>query len=443
MHDHQAPTIENLDIANHIPHDPTPKDQAVYVPSVTPGFAMDIFKCQWDRSLPNGIIPAMLNFLDPANRDFFHISHVMSSAGQALEQKRDCIIRDRDRASTVMIADSGGYQVASNRLTIHDDNDRLKILRWQEKHADIAITLDVPTGPVGDPDYKYKSFENCLDDTLINLKHFATWRDNHKVIFLNVLQGNNPDQADAWYEFVKWAPCEGWAIAGPMRHNIYHLLRRILVMYREGQIQEKKWLHVLGTAELETAVLLTALQRSIKRHKIADNLRISFDTSSAFRMLGKSLCFTLPNFEGGKMVMPSRRVPDGFAYVGSTARWPWPSAVGDRMTMGDICGDTNPLKSSRRDKLSSHLVAHHNLDVLCRSVNIANRVYDADRVGGQFSINFDVGKAIDKIDEVLAAKDEHVLRRYRPDFEMLRRGKFVDGGDIERSFEDCWLPDNG
>ena len=132
---------------NILKDDITPNDQAIYVPSVSPNYATSVYAQNWKRALPKGINSDDLNFLDQSN-DLFKISHVMSSAGQALNQKHDCIITKRDRNKTVMIGDSGGYQIAQNKLVIKDDSDRLKILNWLETHANIAMTLDVPTGPL-------------------------------------------------------------------------------------------------------------------------------------------------------------------------------------------------------------------------------------------------------------------------------------------------------
>ena len=87
---------------NDIADDPTPKDQAIYVPSVSPNYAIDIYEQKWTRALPKGVTGDDLNFLDPANK-LFRISHAMSSAGQALKQTRDCIITKRDKKNTVII----------------------------------------------------------------------------------------------------------------------------------------------------------------------------------------------------------------------------------------------------------------------------------------------------------------------------------------------------
>jgi hypothetical protein len=435
-----APTISHTNpifpaVENNIPNDPTPTDEAVWVPSVSPGYAVDVYNNNFKRNLPTGVTADMLNFLSPTNRGFFHISHVMSSAGQALNQTKPCIITQRDRLSTLAILDSGGYQVSSGRLNIRDNNDRLKILRWQEKHADVAMTLDVPTGRIGHPDYRYKTFKECLDDTMVNLKHFATWRNNRDVIFLNVLQGNNRAQCDEWYNTVKWAPCEGWAFAGPRRLNMYEFLRRILIMEREGEIQDKKWIHVLGTAELETAVLLTAIQRSIKRNRIAENLRISLDTSTPWRILARKSILTLPKFENKQMTMPLLGIPDGEQFVNSTVRWPWPSPLGDRMVMGDISITLNKNASSYLDVASYHLLAHHNLSVMCNAISLANRVFNADRISPIDKVGYEVSQAIEKVEEVLSSRDEFMLQKHKAYFESLRHGKSDDSGDEHREFE--------
>ena len=87
---------------NHILGDPTPLDQAVYIPSVTPGYALAAYEQSWTRDFPSGVKASDMNFLDLEN-PLFRISHVMSSAGLAYKQKRPCIITERDRSSTVSI----------------------------------------------------------------------------------------------------------------------------------------------------------------------------------------------------------------------------------------------------------------------------------------------------------------------------------------------------
>ena len=333
---HKGEAMSYPKVPNHIVNDPTPKDQAIYIPSISPGFAMAVHEEQW-RSLPNGVVPKDLNFLNPDNK-LLRLSHAMTSAGQALNQTKPCIVNTRDRSATLIVADSGGFQIASGRLFISGDSDRLRILRWLENNAEVAMTLDVPTGPVAkNPHlYRYKTVQDCLTDTLENLKFFDANRKNPHTRFLNVVQGNTPTEADAWYDAVKVFEFEGWALAGFLRHDFYEVCRRILIMAHEGQLDDKSWIHILGTCELDTAVLLTALQRSINRH-INPNLRISYDTSSPFRMLAYNSVYTLPQFTTKTMTMGAKFAPDDTCFIGSQVRWPWPSPIGDRMVMGDFC----------------------------------------------------------------------------------------------------------
>ena len=421
---------------NILKDDITPNDQAIYVPSVSPNYATSVYAQNWKRALPKGINSDDLNFLDQSN-DLFKISHVMSSAGQALNQKHDCIITKRDRNKTVMIGDSGGYQIAQNKLVIKDDSDRLKILNWLETHANIAMTLDVPTGPLLKGDYRYSTFEECLKVTLYNLKLFHDKRSLDKVWFLNVLQGNDQAQSDAWYDAVKAVPFEGWAFGGILRHNFYLLCRRILIMYREGQIQDKKWIHVLGTNELQTAVLLTALQRSINKH-INSKLRISYDTSSPFRNLGWGNVYGLPNFNQKSMVMPTHKVLSSPKFFDCGVRWPWKSPLGNHMTMGDVCVAEALNRKSYLDVQSNIYLAHHNLAALCFAVAEANRAFDAANFSRSYSIAKLAGEAVEAIDEIMRTKDDDVLNRHRPLFEKLRHGKTsVKADDEERDLSDC------
>ena len=42
-------------VPNHILDDPTPKDQAIYIPSVSPGYSRAAFEGKWKRELPKGV----------------------------------------------------------------------------------------------------------------------------------------------------------------------------------------------------------------------------------------------------------------------------------------------------------------------------------------------------------------------------------------------------
>ena len=421
-------------VENDLIDDPTPKDQAIYIPSVSASFAMAVHGKRWKRDLPKGVGDGDLNFLDPQNK-LMRLSHVMSSAGQALDQARDCIITTRDRRRTLVLGDSGGYQIATKNLIINGDADRMKILRWLEANADVAMTLDVPTAPVGKKeDYLFSSSKACLTATLEHLDFFRANRKSPKVRFLNVLHGNTMRESDAWYDAVKGYEFEGWAFAGLLRHNFYHVLRRVLIMADEGQLQNKTWIHILGTCQLDTAICLTALQRAI--HKINPNLRISYDTSSPFRNLAFNNTYSTPRFDRSAMVMPTERIPDGVEFVRSQIRWPWPSALGDRMVMGDICVKNEPFAASQRDTLSSLYIAHHNLDALCSAITLANRVFDSESIGHKHTIALNVGAAVEAIEKIMSSGSMAMLSRYRSTLEKIRHDRIGQTDDEDREVFD-------
>jgi hypothetical protein len=389
-----------------------------------------LIRISWSDALPAGINPGDLNFLDPKN-PLFRISHVMSSAGQAVDQKRPCIITERDRTQTMLICDSGGYQIASGNLKIRDDSDRLKILRWLERHADWAMTLDVPTGPVDSPGYAYSSFRHCLDTTLDHLKFFQANRQPGATKFLNVLQGNTTQQTDIWYDAVKHFEFEGWAFAGVLRHNFFNLCRRIIKMAHENKIQDKNWIHVLGTNELETAVGLSALQRAINLH-INKKLRISFDTSSPFRIMRWEQVYQMIRFDRKTMTLPTVRLPNDKRFVGSKIRFPWPSPIGDHLTMGDVYVRPGVNQKTYRDLQGDHYIVNHNLSALCYAVATANRIFDSEQLIKCHSISEDMGEAVNAIEQVIKSGSLQELENMRSVFNRVRRVEQISDADQDR-----------
>lgn len=419
-------------VDNDLDGDPTPKSEAVWIMSVTPNFAIDVQSQNWKRPPP--VPPGDLNFLDPHNK-LLRISHVMSSAGQALNQTKPCIITCRDRRATRLYCDSGGFQIASGRLRVNGDADRLAILRWQEMHGDVGLTLDIPTGPVNsNPHYRWKSSADCLRDTLDHLAFYRKNRKSTHLKLLNVLQGNTPEEADTWYNAVKTHEFDGWAFAGPMRQNIPYLLRRIIVMANEKQLEGKNYVHVLGTANLETAVMLTAIQRGLHPH--FPNLRISFDTSSPFRQVGWRQAFTLPQLTAKQMTMPTVQAPDDPRFIGTDIPWPWPSPLGDKMKMGDFCVRRPPTTGTASciDTQSYHYLAHHNLSMQCWAIGLVNRVFDAQALT-EPTIGLSVHAAVVAIGQVLKHFDLATIKSHQPIFAALSHTGANDTGDEERSFD--------
>lgn len=78
------------------------------------------------------------------------------------------------------------------------------------------------------------------------------------------------------------------------------------------------WLHVLGTSRIQWAIMLTAVQKCLKKSN--PNLKISFDSSSPFQKSGliEEACY-LPDLQDDidSWKVRSVKSPQGYTYVGS------------------------------------------------------------------------------------------------------------------------------
>jgi hypothetical protein len=424
-------------IENDIDGDPTPKDQAIYVPSVSAGYARDAIGRAGLRAMPDHLPKNLLNFLDQTN-EVFRISHAMASAGQFLDRNTPSMITTRNRKRTRIIGDSGGYQLATGKLKIEHDGDRLGILRWLEYNADIAMTLDWPPGGIGKPGFPFTSTEQCLEATIENLEFFYKHRrPDRGTIFLNVIQGTTPQESVDWYKAVKMFPFEGWAVAGALRNDIYHLCRLIITMHEDGELAGKRWFHVLGTSEPGTAVLLTALQRAVKRH-LGHNIRFSFDTSTPFRLLVANQALGLPVFSKDKLGIEQVDAPCGARFIGKQLGWPFSNLVDDSITLADMHVSRPPPNTTQRDTLGNHLLALQNLRALCFAILSANRRFDVELITGKHTVGVKEGRAVAAINAIMQAPNPRkALHQYASLFDNdLRKSYDVTTADADRDFAD-------
>jgi hypothetical protein len=422
-------------IENDIDGDPTPKDQAIYVPSVSVGYARDAIGRATLRPIPGHLPPNLLDFLDQTN-PMFRISHAMASAGQFLGHNGPSMITKRDRSKTRIIGDSGGYQVATGKLHVRDNGDRERILRWLEDNADIAMTLDVPPGGIGKAGFPHHSTEECLYATITHLDYFYEKRNRDRgTIFLNVIQGTTPQESVDWYNAVKIFPFEGWAVAGVLRNDIYHLCRLIIMMHRDGQLDGKRWFHVLGTNELGIAVMLTALQRAVKQH-LGHDIRFSFDTSTPFRLLASNQTLGFPQFTRDGMKVEQVAAPCGFEFIGKAVGWPFASTIGLQLTMADMIVPCPSGNATKRDTLGNHLLALHNLQALCWAVFSANRRFDVELITGKHTVGVKEGRAAAAIGMIMRAPDPmKALQHYESWFhDDLRKSYECTTADEDRDF---------
>jgi len=162
------------------------------------------------------------------------------------------------------------------------------------------------------------------------------------------------------------------------------LLKRLIVMRDEKQLDGKDWIHILGTSQLDWACFLTQIQRQIKKH-INPNVTVSFDSASAFLSVANGLTYTQNVFTPKRFSYIMDKAPDDKKLKGSNIPFPFQSAIGDRLTMGDICryGDGDLNKNNKEgktawDSFSYCLLMAHSVYNHIKAVQVANDFNDME-----------------------------------------------------------------
>ena len=76
---------------------------------------------------------------------------------------------------------------------------------------------------------------------------------------------------------------DGWSMGGQNMCDVHLVLKRLVALRYDNLLQEGRhdWMHFLGTSKLEWAVLLTVIQRAVRKY-VNPNFTISFDCASPF-----------------------------------------------------------------------------------------------------------------------------------------------------------------
>lgn len=254
------------------------------------------------------------------------------------------MVRDRD-PNTIMLGDSGGFQIAKglwegdwrdpNSVEVQQtlatlsalgpqtkknkkgkdvavdlvkehhaklaaaQKKRETVLKWLDGVATYGMTLDIPTwvvkNPIASKAVNITTHAEAVAATKYNNEYFIKHRkgvEQGGAKFLNVLQGATHADADDWYETMK-DYCDpikypgrhfnGWGMGGQNMADIHLVLKRLVALRHDNLLQTgiHDWMHFLGISKLEWAVLLTAIQRSVRKY-INPQFTISFDCASPF-----------------------------------------------------------------------------------------------------------------------------------------------------------------
>jgi hypothetical protein len=394
---------------------PLQKDYAVYLPAISSFYSTYVAKQRLEKFIPDDRVPQGfdrgiegMNFLNP-EQGYFYYKYGLYSAGHAqldLQKSltQESMIQDRDRSKTMILGDSGGYQIGKGVLKFDWLNfegaeatkTRQKILEWLELTADWSMMLDVPTWAcdhIHSPKTGLKTFEDCLEKTRYNNDYFLMNRLG-QTKWLNVLQGSDWDTAEKWYNGVKefsdpkgkyaGKEAEGWAMGGANMCKMDITLKRLMTMREDGLLKGKNWMHFLGTAQLDWSCYLTLIQRQIRKH-INPEITISFDCASPFIATAHGLVYTNAVHTNKRWSVIMDKAPDNKALAKSDIPFPFASEMASRLNMGDICwyapGMLNKINKEGKtswDSFAYALMMGHNVECHIVAVQRAQQLMDIE-----------------------------------------------------------------
>lgn len=391
-----------------MPIDLTPRwnNFAVYLPAMQFPYAnaVNSNKMLGDREFPAGINLTDLNFLKPTSK-LWHYGYALYSAGQFTDARpKACCVTNRDRSKTTVLGDSGGFQIGKGTLkgTEHfkkaktpDEvcemwresvDVRQRIVRWLDAHSDFAMTIDMPLW-ARDPANSKTPFHKCTIEQLIELSvenlDYIQRNSNGSTKWLNVLQGTNLKDSKQWWDAVKGYKMGGWALAGSVgwRGGLDNVLTYAMMMRDDNAFEKgQDWVHVLGVSQPTWAVLLTALQRGIRKHCKNPNLRVSYDSASPFQAGGqRQQVVRYPKFtkDIASWVMTAHESPVNPLYAGKGGadfQFPYPSPLGDLLTLNQLNVRGGEFNSKTLDTIGTHILTNHNLWVYVRGFLEANEL---------------------------------------------------------------------
>ena len=407
----------------------TQSDYAYFLPAVSGFYSTFIGKQRFSNYVDPARIPASfkngmesLNFLDP-DRGAFYYDHCLYSAGHAnidlsKPDPSEDMFRNRNRSNSWVLGDSGGFQIGKGKWPADwkDPNcpaaqlKRSQVLAWMDSFMDYGITLDIPAwvarSPAGQRATGISSYAEAVQGTYINNEYFINNR-NGNCKFLNVLQGENHQDADDWYDRMKkysdpkqypGRHFNGWGMGGQNMCDVHLTLKRLVSLRFDGLLERglHDWMHFLGTSKLEWAMLLTDIQRAVRKYH-NDQFSISFDCASPFLATANGSIYTeavypdrkkwsyrmLPNMDDRKYHQDTRLFKDAVIQDGHFLKFD-SSPIIDQVMTKEICiygpNDVNKigkLGKTSWDSFSYAIQMGHNVYLHVDIVQEANRRYDA------------------------------------------------------------------
>lgn len=447
-------------------------DYAVFLPAISGFYATFIGKQRNEDYVDPSRFPQGLTDMEQLNwlnstAGLFPYRWSLYSGGHAnldlaKQDWSEDMVRNREPGSFIL-GDSGGFQIAkglwegdwkANSGCPKAQKKRELILNWLDNVADYGMILDIPTWVIHDKKAskacQITTLQEAVDATKYNNEYFMQHRKGVKnggAKFLNVLQGDNHTSAEEWYQIMK-GYCDpalypdthfnGWAMGGQNMCDVHLVLKRLVALRYDNLLQEGKhdWMHFLGTSKLEWAVLLTVIQRAVRKY-VNPSFTISFDCASPFLATAngqvyhhidlpheQKWCYRMsPSVDDKKYSTDTRSYKDVIVNDGYVDHFD-ESPISKMLQIKDICiykpGDLNKIGKEGKtswDSFSYALLMGHNVWTHLTAVQRANQQFDQGqypammRYSGPGHERFD-----DIVEQIFAAPDrasaEAIIEHY-------------------------------
>lgn len=383
------------------------------------------------RPLPAGLSMADLNYFSPTSSLFTYDAGLYSAAF-GVGETNPTMITTRDRSTTTVVGDSGGFSLIGGSINTPHPIFRVQVLQWQQRNCDVGILLDVPTRSLNVRGSGYTRFDQCLDQTEDNTRYAIENRDRSDLILCNVMQGRDHIEADAWFQ--RMSPyqryLEGIALAGGTKQDMWFWNKRLIEMRDAGLLDRLQWIHVLGTAQPGFGVMLTGLQKAMRKHLNSD-IRISYDSARAFRNVHANHIITRGLREtGSDIALWPYQFPKSASALDRSKPFPFPSPLGDRCTYGDF-NPGNPNSTGGWDTTGLMMLSNHEVYKEVQAIAEANRLAEAEvtTAGGT---PWHIRRSWEAFDLIWGTNQPDVhLKKYRQ-FLTHYAGTLNDSGDDER-----------
>ena len=403
------------------------KDYAIFLPALSSFYSTFVGKQRYEEYTAKDRLPANMNglvesgnWLEPA-AGIWQYKWSLYSAGHANldigQIPKEDMTRNRDRDNSWLLGDSGGFQIGkgkwegdwrANSGCAKAQKKREQVLAWMDEYMDYGMVLDIPAwvsrSPEGAKASNISSYQEAVEGTKFNNEYFIKNR-NGNCKFLNVLQGENFAQADDWYEQMKHfsdpkvypdSHFNGWSMGGQNMCDIHLALKRLVTLRFDGLLEQGKqdFMHFLGTSKLEWGVMLTAVQRAVRKYH-NPSFTITYDCASPFLCTANGQQYTNWRLDHkGKWSYIMEPAPDDKGFSQDTRPWDeecakhhtnwYPSPLSEGLLVNDVCkyapGDTNKNNKEGKtswDSFSYFLMMNHNVYTHIRSVQEGNKAMDS------------------------------------------------------------------